>query len=972
MACTRPPPKLNLLFAVGRRWWALVRTWNWLGRPPPWRLCTASGQPPPSGPEPTPPHSPPPPPPPTAVLRNRLTALGLQPGAEVAAAGADFAFVPTPALPPEACVVKSLLFEYSAPPAAADPPTAVAHPALPVVVVLELRSRVCEKLLAAALQSQQPGQSGRLVARLMAQDRAQQHAGFTRSNIPALGHRTPTPVVVDQALVAARAADGLYCGAGADGWEMWLRLQALLDQPGTTVARVSVRGGPGRAKAPPSGTAAGESPSPAPSCGQRTGPSPTAIRKAAGDGDGYARLRQLLLARLRADGLPETLPDPRLGPVLNHPSPGSGRTALHEAAWRGPLVSVALLLNCGAALDQHGTGPHNYGKTPLFFALTRGRDAVVALLVARGAGVLIVNNKGQTPRSLAATHCAPATQALLAAAEARQRAAGLAWRNFRATHSDGLAYGDLDARFGLDEANGFPSSGADPGAPGASSAEEGDAGVSEFRVVRATTAQSRHTAFQQLNGIPVPPASGPNGPPKAHPPPPPHAPRPCDPPDAVPQARPYRYVPTAPAAGPPPLPHIDVPTGLWHLVGTLATKRRLAKRLAFFNLVPPADPDVPGVAPWDPGSPQDPFVWASAREPADARVAVQLIVGQTLQARVGPQAVADTIRRLRPGQLVHVVGRPAPSPRPGPALGDRITYDVKVSHITVLEAPQAPCGTQAPGPPSGRADSQATDVPRAPPSASDPPLLPVLDFADVRAFAAAVGGASPPAPAVQLVHSAADVRERLEPWLAAARAAQGLCAGAIGVDCEWEPGRRHAPVALLQLACGGRACVVDLQALCRPHAAPGSPLTASEAVLDAALQGLFQNPQGHVLGFGLAGDLRRLAASFPQMPCFRHCAGVVDLTVLAPCVLTSWSRRSLASLCQTALGRGLDKSLQCSPWHVRPLTEAQVAYAALDALVLPMVLRVLARRVCRCGTAECSRACVLDAFPQAVKDWHAA
>ena len=42
----------------------------------------------------------------------------------------------------------------------------------------------------------------------------------------------------------------------------------------------------------------------------------------------------------------------------------------------------------------------------------------------------------------------------------------------------------------------------------------------------------------------------------------------------------------------------------------------------------------------------------------------------------------------------------------------------------------------------------------------------------------------------------------------------------------------------------------------------------------------------------------------------------------------------LRDACATWLGRRLDKSEQCSDWDARPLTEAQVAYAALDAAVL--------------------------------------
>ena len=72
---------------------------------------------------------------------------------------------------------------------------------------------------------------------------------------------------------------------------------------------------------------------------------------------------------------------------------------------------------------------------------------MVLLLLSRGANVLIVNNKGQTPRSLAVSHLKEETTREVARVEAEQLEAGGAWSNFRESHSDGVAYGDLDVRF---------------------------------------------------------------------------------------------------------------------------------------------------------------------------------------------------------------------------------------------------------------------------------------------------------------------------------------------------------------------------------------------------------------------------------------------------------------------------------------------------------------------------------------------
>ena len=59
------------------------------------------------------------------------------------------------------------------------------------------------------------------------------------------------------------------------------------------------------------------------------------------------------------------------------------------------------------------------------------------------------------------------------------------------------------------------------------------------------------------------------------------------------------------------------------------------------------------------------------------------------------------------------------------------------------------------------------------------------------------------------------------------------------------------------------------------------------------------------------------------------------LLLASPAVFAAFSAvPSLRTVCASWLRAQLDKAEQCSDWDRRPLTEAQVAYAALDAAVL--------------------------------------
>lgn len=230
-----------------------------------------------------------------------------------------------------------------------------------------------------------------------------------------------------------------------------------------------------------------------------------------------------------------------------------------------------------------------------------------------------------------------------------------------------------------------------------------------------------------------------------------------------------------------------------------------------------------------------------------------------------------------------------------------------------------------------------------------------------------------------------ELRSALEDALAAAGDVNGGVL--VGVDAEWRPdglfdsrGPRlpppsstpgtpqRWPVSVLQLCVGRRVFLVDALAL-RLHAAGricggGDDGVGADALADAAaatLGWLLAHPSLVKLGWGVEGDVRKLAWSYPSLlPSDgeenRRPAGVlaasacVDLADVmrhaasdkgfAAHVTGHHHRRhhhayhtphSLSAAVQAATGRSLRKTQQVSDWQQRPLTRAQLAYAALDA-----------------------------------------
>jgi len=175
-----------------------------------------------------------------------------------------------------------------------------------------------------------------------------------------------------------------------------------------------------------------------------------------------------------------------------------------------------------------------------------------------------------------------------------------------------------------------------------------------------------------------------------------------------------------------------------------------------------------------------------------------------------------------------------------------------------------------------------------------------------------------------------------------------------GLDCEWKPGRecgKDSPVATLQLGTHQKAFLIDVQSICQAtsslEGATQIEPTVLEKQLNSTLSKLFRHPELPLLGFGVMQDLGKLAASYPHLLCFSEYSSVMDLQGVASTVYPKGSRPALSSLQKMVailMTKRLDKTEQCSNWTVRPLSDSQIDYAALDAAVLPKLLQIMVQK----------------------------
>eukprot|EP01039_Chlorochromonas_danica_P004766 gene4766-5226_t len=182
----------------------------------------------------------------------------------------------------------------------------------------------------------------------------------------------------------------------------------------------------------------------------------------------------------------------------------------------------------------------------------------------------------------------------------------------------------------------------------------------------------------------------------------------------------------------------------------------------------------------------------------------------------------------------------------------------------------------------------------------------------------------------------------------------------VGIDTEWRPwfirvrsksaksnnsltDPSHAPAETLQLSLRDEVFIIDLSTLCN------SSDESLRSSLNETLGKLLRHPGIYKLGYEIMGDLDRLAASYGSLlPSLLRWNAAMDVSPMARVILpgeVSKKNAGLSRVCSVLFGKGLDKTQQCSAWHLRPLTPQQIAYGALDAAVLIKVYDGLINRI---------------------------
>lgn len=430
------------------------------------------------------------------------------------------------------------------------------------------------------------------------------------------------------------------------------------------------------------------------------------------------------------------------------------------------------------------------------------------------------------------------------------------------------------------------------------------------------------------------------------------------------------------------------------IVGRIARARRLARRLVFCDLAPPSYPMAPTLLEQEEEEEFSSFYpWRSVRDGQD--MAVQIIAGKTLCQRVGDHRGTVAMSKLTKsvGRLVmmHVQTNMHNRESLQNWLKKKSMDLVAVSFQMLQEEDEPDHFGPASGKPTGASGARIAVGPRMKinpaikdrnghssqaiqsESGSGMPYLSIDELygkkdADVVSAQSVVPYVSV-VDSLETIHAFSKHLSELLLSLTTNKDPGGKDAhethfasttdapvGLVGIDCEWRPSffsesrTEPQPVLLMQVCLHSlkQTFLLDLQTLLRPLCSSSEPMNLVETAVSETLSDLLQSMRLVKVGFQLVQDLRRLAASYPHVPAFQLVHAVLETSRLAKKIMHLQKQRhsrtatsSLSRLTEHVMGRSINKEQQCSDWSLRPLTPAQIEYAALDAVVTPVLVEKL-------------------------------
>lgn len=392
-------------------------------------------------------------------------------------------------------------------------------------------------------------------------------------------------------------------------------------------------------------------------------------------------------------------------------------------------------------------------------------------------------------------------------------------------------------------------------------------------------------------------------------------------------------------------------------------KRKLAKRLLFATVVPAENNDSTSNAFrfWRGG--RKSLVWQHPELAVPCEL--QCIFGKTLEKRYGKPVMEKILKKIAKGGYVRVVGQPKKNVKNGnDSVVDLVIHDVSFvsqhGRLVGKSAPTAaqsfvPVGEQTPAPIPAwvekkrmrRKNQRDPNMPVYVSSVTNVYMVTTAD--DVKMMADKLGyftwkeGGG-------VIPDNLEEGKMFTSWYTKASKDMYPAVGwkphaVVALDAEWRPSSQESasPVSLLQVGTQNEGVfLVDMLRICYMDRQQDDRLTEAQMLLSDFFEYMFGNHRIVKLGFGLRYDIKRMAESYPWMPCFQkqdRCIkpilSHVDVLILARLSTFAHSnvglkKIGLSSLCSKILHKYLEKEEQLSDWGQRPLTDSQKEYAVAD------------------------------------------